>query len=733
MKKLFQAVTVLLLCAALLCPAAGALQGDALIAREGRDGFNDSVQAICAFDDALWLLAYRDGVYEYRDGELMRYSWDEEYAASAAGVYDLGGEKVYRSIDCMFAWNDKLHALAETVSVESGVMKVDLCEIIVANGAASIETIREIDWKPGVSDEYFSVDGCVVVGDVLCANLNMRYETLCLIPLDGADMIITDIQNASLSAYGDKLLAVSENYGDSLGYAFYEVDPLTGAPTEIARVEDIDGYLSGAVWSPEIGKLLCEYGGRLVAYDIFTGKYENIASMPIEPMYASGGLILGGEIYAAYGYDGVVLRRFVNRAAAECELVIAEQMGNGAIGDAAIEYPMVNPNVEIARVNADNALDLLLTRSPDVDIFVLYSHDPEGALDAVLERGWAAPIESEALVNAVNEMYPALREWLTYDGKLIAVPLEAFATGFGINVGALEKLGQTMDDVPTNWPDFLTYIGSLADNGVVPVIGEGDAEQVPSNILLQLFADYSLEIVYGGRTEFDTPEFRAIMDALERLDFAAMEANGAEIDYDGNPLLSYYENVGIVGDTNTDEYSFYPLRLSISADSPIYMPLETQIAIINPASAHIAEATELLETAWSLVDPKTRAMLCPAYQQPLYDTAMYESSSEDVTQRIAGLKAQLDNAESGADAIEAEIEQAERVLREMEDWYWIISPASLEWYAAHDDYVVLQTAGVVGGIDLYSLTWKYFQSDGSADELIAEIDRMFRMKRLEKE
>lgn len=734
-RKILALALAIMLCAACApYSAARASDGDALIARRGMDGFNDSIQAVCALGDALWLLGY-DGVYAYDTAAetLATYAWDENYTTARYGVYDTSGEKVYTSVCCIFAWREGLYALSLTSSVESGAINVELCAIRIQGGLASLEVIGEVDWQPGVYDDYFSVINCFAIGDVLCANVNMRYDALCLIPLDGSDMIVTDITNALICPYEDKLMAVTSERGDTLEYIFSEVNARTGEYTRLARLDTEGKHIGGAAWLPDTGRVLLLTDGRLAAFDMALGVMENIAASPLDPFRAIG-LLTDNGIYAAYRNDGsgVMLRRVIGRGQIARELVIAEQRQTSAIEKAIIAYSSARPDMSIARVSADNVIDKLLTRSTDIDIYVLSSvSSDENALDAVLARGWAAHIDSEELLKGVKSMYPEFGARFIKDGKLIAVPLSAKAQGLGINIGALEALERTMDDVPANWADFFDYIGALARDNAARIIGEEEARSAAQSLLKRLLKDQALEIASGRESAYDTPEFRAALAAFERLDFGMMEENGLETGGDDYLLLSYIESVGVNGMAYDNEYDYYPLRLSVGANSPVYMPLQAEIAIINPASQNIDEAIAFLEAAWRQTTPASRAMMIPEDRRPLRDIDAYERNSESQRQRIANLQAQIDSCKGDFTALKADLEQAEQALSLMENWYWYISPYSLNWYEAHDDYVALETNGEISEYELYGLISKYLESGEGMDALISEIDRKAQMKRME--
>ena len=65
-----------------------AVQGDAIIARYGLDGFNDSVRGVCAVGEEIWLQGGGNEdvyVYDTITGEMTACPWDEATYAAMNG------------------------------------------------------------------------------------------------------------------------------------------------------------------------------------------------------------------------------------------------------------------------------------------------------------------------------------------------------------------------------------------------------------------------------------------------------------------------------------------------------------------------------------------------------------------------------------------------------------------------------------------------------------------------
>ncbi len=583
------------------------------------------------------------------------------------------------------------------------------------------------------SDGYVQIESCCVVDDVLCA---ARYEGLCFIPLEGGRAATTSLQCWQVCPFDGGLLAVGEEWSDGTEYVFYQVDVPSGDRTELARyATPTNSELSGVAQEPGGERLLFVNNGYLTALDLASGETERIAPVPISTQQYRGAcsVVLNCGAYAVGGYEGVAVRQVLNRPASEAvELIVGQDFWADALDKAILTFDRSHPNVAVATVQASQIVEQLLTRSEDTDIFVMHTlYGQETALTDVLRRGYALELESDALSDYVGGMYPALREAFMRDGKVVGVPLSAQAMGLSVNPAGLEALGLTIDDVPTNWPDFLAFMNSLKGNGKVPVVSAWtDLINARHPLLERLLRDYQLEIQAGHQTSWDSPELRAALEALANVDFEGLieDAQALESSWEGNPLVNGYDSVDIDGSVFEQFHRAYPLRLSLSAESPVVLPVMCAVAIVNPASRHIEEATALLEEAVGYVGHAERAMLCPDYGEPERDETAYRRAQEDIKDQIERYQARVD---AGDRTAEADLANSRDFQAKMDSYYWIISQDSLDWYRAHDDDVMLEVGGELQAIDTFSITFPAAENGIDPDALIAALEKKTQMMRLE--
>lgn len=747
MKKLLIIALTLMLTAASLSLPALASPGDAVLTRE-RLGMEAS--DLCAVGNAVWLQSRR-GVarYDAASESIENYTWDGSVYNDAAWLPD-GSTQVFTGIDAWFGWNGGPWALRST-TYDGRTQAVELCRVDLSGDIASLEPVREIDFRRLADDGEFCTAGCFAMGDALFALVPVeeRY-TLCRIPLNGDKPASSGLSFSEICRYDGQVLGVVDEYRNGgMQMVFTLVDPDTGKAVWEKRIDMASeamaatetapyASLSGIAQEPNTERILFVIEGRLAAFDPQTDALELLCAYPGNPDVSGcgeGACVLDRGLYCAAQYDCLALRAIANRQNATEALTIAQPHEIPCVRRAAFEF---DPDVEIFSVSLDDGsaevLDQLLTRSPDVDIYLLGT-DYDTALGSILDRGWAAKLESKVLSDYVSSLYPAFAGQFTQNGKPVAIPLEAHAYGLGLNVGAMAALGLRQEDVPASWPDFCAWLNDAAAmaRGRYPVFMD-EADYVRMELMAVLCRDCAREIDLGAQPGFSAPAVRAAMEAVDAIDLEAIcESDEALWESEAvNPLFFAYANVGVNGHRFTDRYDSYPLRLSLDSESPVRLPVGAVCAVVNPFSPHPETAVQFLESVVSCMEPQSRAMLDPHMNKPLRDESQYREQAAEQDALIESLMAQLAKRDSPSQAMEEALAEAVRTREEMEEkWYWIVSRESLDWYRAHDGGLIADFAGVFSDISPYELLAQYAAGQLDLDGLITALDDRTRLRRME--
>ena len=741
----------LILAAALLLTALPALavQGDAIIARNGLDGFNDSVRGVCAVGEEIWLQGGGNEdvyVYDTITGEMTACPWDEAtYAAMNGENRDETGARLYERIGAWFACGGEVCVLLSKYRLGGrdglgsldGIDDMAFGRVSVRDGKAVIEETGSVDWK-GIADDAdggLNLRNTAVVNGALCGLVqSMGGESVCILPLDGsaARMVyLGDVWIDGMTDWNGELLLVQNNDGAQYALMSAESGEI-GAWQAFPGSED--SMVSGVVQYG--GELLYLSGSTLMALELDTGASRAITNIPIDTWGAPACVTESG-VYAAGSYNGVALRAIERGEGTAETLTINDADYSGAAEEAIIRFQNAQSDAEIQSVQRGDVLTALLTKSTGDDVIILESGSGTGELYAILSRGWARPIESETLAEYVSGMYPALSDMLMQDGQALGVPFSVDVTVPGVSVGALKALGLTIDDVPTSWPELIDWLNGLIPTATVPLVDEyGSAEGLREMFVRAILETCRLELDAGTVSGYDTEELRAALAAVERLDaeglceLTARFVDGEE-DVAVNPLFTAYALAGVNGMTYQDYYTEIPLYVSLSSDLPKRAPLNGYVAIINPYSEHIELATRFLETLAETDGLASRTMLRPDLNETVR-SADYERNTSEYDDKIARLEEELKTAEGDAkDVIEQDLANARQTRADMENWYWIVSAQSLERYRGSDAGVVfdLQTRDY----SFYDVLDQYSAGQISMDDFIAALQKKLEMRRMEEQ
>lgn len=732
---------------ALLLAAGSALavRGDAIIARYGLDGFNDSVRGVCAVGEEIWLQGGGNEdvyVYDTITGEMTACPWDEAtYAAMNGENRDETGARLYERIGAWFACGGEVCVLLSKYRLGGrdglgsldGIDDMAFGRVSVRDGKAVIEETGSVDWK-GIADDAdggLNLRNTAVVNGALCGLVqSMGGESVCILPLDGsaARMVyLGDVWIDGMTDWNGELLLVQNNDGAQYALMSAESGEI-GAWQAFPGSED--SMVSGVVQYG--GELLYLSGSTLMALELDTGASRAITNIPIDTWGAPACVTESG-VYAAGSYNGVALRAIERGEGTAETLTINDADYSGAAEEAIIRFQNAQSDAEIQSVQRGDVLTALLTKSTGDDVIILESGSGTGELYAILSRGWARPIESEALAEYVSGMYPAVLGALMKDGKALGVPFDADVTVPGLCAGALKALGLTIDDVPTSWPALIDWLNGLIPTAEIPLWeSSGDAAQVRRELVDMILDAYRLELDAGTVSGYDTDELRAALAAVERLDAEGLSEQFERVGdaFEFYPLFTSIAMGGIDGATYQEEYDTIPLYLSLSDALPRRIALRSSVAIINPYSEHIELATRFLETLAEVDTQRSRAMLCPDANETIR-SADYERHTAEYDEKIARLEAELKTAADDVkDVIEQDLDNARDLRARMENWYWVVSRESLEHYRVNDAGVTFDTQK---HYSCYDEIRQYCAGQMSMDEFIAALQGTLEMIRLEEQ
>ena len=421
------------------------------------------------------------------------------------------------------------------------------------------------------------------------------------------------------------------------------------------------------------------------------------------------------------------------------------------VDDILRDYAKAHPEIAIEYVDSPNwtAEDFRShMQSPQAaDIYSLSL--PYSPYAPLLKYGLLADLSSsETLMSAAGRMYPHLTDAYLQDGKLYGLPVYISADTMGYYPDALEKVGLTVDDLPTTYDemmDFLTdwYYDYYDDYEEMQIFEwSQDIHSVLFNMIFndQVLHCESLGEAVSFRTptiqkllaRLDSPEMKMICDALS----LETDSSGGLIvigSYENNALFSSY------ADVMPANYQMWmapePLLIRLDEDTDPVVQASVTLLTINRASSNQDLALDVLEYVAEHLPQHIQTALMPDVNDPI-QTSYYEETLATYRDARAQLEKQLADV---SDAERADYEEMlawydERILMLETEERWVFTAEDIAFYRESiAPYLVVSPSSIFTGDDNPAATALQLYLDGArdADWLISEIDRVVRMMQLE--
>ena len=448
-----------------------------------------------------------------------------------------------------------------------------------------------------------------------------------------------------------------------------------------------------------------------------------------------------------YDYDTVVLRNTDPAARSAITLYVKAYAYGSAVEKAYYEYTNRHGDVSMVISRDGQPSDILqamMNRDGSMDIYMMDMSLSQ--YSAVFERGYMAELSgSEKLNKAVDAMYPAISEALKKDGVLYAVPLNAYGYTLGVSASALEKLGLTMDDMPTTWDAFFDFLaelpGKLEGSQVRAFYSWYDQRDLRMELFSTILMNYQ-NYINAGEAEyaFNTPLLKGLLARLDEVDFAALDVNETNYDeetdtwyddYDEREPLFIDSVSTVIQSWNEGE----PLLLSFGDEAP-RASFNLRVAFVNPFSSHVPECVEYLETLLDSLDKQAQYTFYPDCDEPIRYPD-FEEYKENLAQWLEEAKKALEAAEEDEkEDLAGNVKALEEDLANIDDTYWMFSPAAIAAYKARAQYLAPVTYDFTNDLtgdddNFYDLIQRFYDGDLSTEELLAAIDNKVQMMRLE--
>ena len=263
--------------------------------------------------------------------------------------------------------------------------------------------------------------------------------------------------------------------------------------------------------------------------------------------------------------------------------------------------------------------ELLLTRDDQYDIYMISTNSVD--LDTLMRKGYAPAAPAlDGLNRHFESLYPFLREAVSANGRMCAVPISITANASYYNAELLSRLGVSAP--PASVPELIELLEAWA-NGDLDGADLGDRPMDTSsyrwNLITLSLSLYATEC-QARNTPFslDDSALRAVLALIDGADTDRMDeifqSYNDEDDESGPYTLPLFE-------LNT-AFSADPLRgaqaygLSLTGD-PASVACDVSLAIVNPFGKRQEEAWAFLNAYVESLPEVTCALLYPDRNEPI--------------------------------------------------------------------------------------------------------------------
>lgn len=769
MKKFLSMMLALMLM--LTSISAMAAQGDAILGlRDAEGNSDDYINRIFTDGDTLYLVGY-ENLYTYHvgDAEPVKYAWDLQMSSS--GTESDEDATGYSNQNIPFAMDGKLYVITlySSYNQHSEFIKAVLYELtLTEDNKAQGAEVRELDWSSMVEysgedsyarapEQIIPIDGVLYM---MTYDMNGNYELLALNLETGATSVadVTDI--VTVAPYKDNTILVEQfNYNQGDAVRFLAYNPADESTTMLGEFK-VENYnlFDGLAYDPGTDTVYCLRSGEICPLNITTGEVgEGVADLPLETYSNASACVLNGGYYA-YCSSAVAVRNLDPTQRAEKRLKIYDGAYSDVISNAYYEYSNAHGDVSVAISrdynDAQNLVENMMNRDGSIDIFVLSTNSEQ--YEAIHNRGYMMELsDNEKIRSLIDRMYPTLQESFLYNGQIVAIPVQCYSWSMGVNEKALEKLGLTIADVPTNWSDFLDFLNELPqymnEDSKVSLFYSGDtAENAKYNLFYQIFEDYQNYVNHTDPSMgYNTDLMRTLLQKLESVDFTALgleSETAQEEDSMGGAVIARSYAIGSEDDMQLFESSmgvsfgnfhsgYTPILMSMDAQTPAFMTLDMNVAFINPFSENRDAAMAFME---QIVDSLPQIFLYnldPTLNEPIRNS-YYEKNIEEMTEALEKLKADYEKAEDAdKQMLEEQIKSYEESLEIYKNEGWDASQEQIEWYRANDDNVVCASVNWIyseaAGGEAAQLIQQYLDGQIDANQMLSGIDQKVQMMLME--
>ena len=537
---------------------------------------------------------------------------------------------------------------------------------------------------------------------------------------------------AELVAAEGNLVMYSALSTDSNNVQICMLDTSTGNRSVLQTISGKNGRASRFAYDTSNAKLYYSIGSQIFEMNA-SGESTLVAVTPLQEL--NGLSLLSGNKICAWSSATVSVRDIDPNAANSLSTLSVFGL-NSTSTQLAASYSSNYPNNSL--VEADPSTDLVntvLTQSPTPDVIIMNTLGDPAFID-LMRRGYLLPLDSEIVKDTIAKFYPEIADFVTHDGKIVALPFEHIAQPMcGVNRVLWDELN--LGELPQTWEDLLALIQrwpeiQKAHPSAALFSGGNTTARTRGMVLNMMLEDYErYRQGEDGTVGYDTEIFRNLLKQFQAVDFnAALDGQSAS----GDPELvadqelitmSYYP------DARDSMSDLDPMPLRVAKDAPTYMRITMTAIAINPYSKNIDAAKHLVDFYAQNIAPLERIELMPGENDPIRkenyeeDLAYRRQCLEEAQQQLAACENEVDRQ-----PLEESVKQMQQLVTDCEN-SWEADEASIAKYRAVAQHIYVQYMDSLDLTDsgaIYQSMERYLNGELPEDSFIGDLERRYVMR-----
>lgn len=530
-------------------------------------------------------------------------------------------------------------------------------------------------------------------------------------------------------------------------YYVYHMDSDSAEALGDFQVEgELGGYgINGAHYDAQTDTLFYMMGSRVMAITLSTGESRVSA-------YTGEG-ILGGMLQIsafAPGYyllsdqaGGYSLLTLDSEAVQSGALVVYGELGSEAHKSFAKNYPDIPVDVSTKYTSdLETLTQSMVSGTGAFDVLRLeMSYMP---VDRLIEKGYCMDLTDYGDIQSrIAEMYPQFVQAVTFNGRLMAVPVGLTSYTYTVNEKLwTQELGLSLDELPKTLMELYDFIENWEydyadDHSDISVIQGNQYKMMLFSMMLEDYMRYYQS--QNTALAFDTELFKKLCRKVTGIDYSAIEPSSTDSQdfWTKNYLFGIYGITSMTQDAWQNDNK--PLLLSLDDGMEPQIAGSLALLIINPKTTRLDSALKyVLNYLDNLPKTSDNINLYPGHNEPV-ENKQYEKKKAEIESKIGELTQTLSTAaQSDQAALKDQIDSQKAQLEAIEQNRYSVRQEDIDYYRnTVVPHLILTRLNVLYSTNqdsnkqISTLLNQYLEGAVELDQMVRDLDKRVKMMQLE--